>query len=89
MNEPENPMFAILLLRLSDGRILIQADDSQGKSEPVKIAVRKESIARERLSHWHADDLEAIMSDLSKTNGSRTVYEAWTSLENLRRFWNA
>lgn len=87
--EPKKSEFAILLQRLTDSRILIEADGSGGAAAPVQIAARKESAVRGRLSRGRsAAEVEAIMGFLAKGGDRTTVNEQWASLEELRRFWN-
>jgi hypothetical protein len=88
MTDEAQTVFAISLLKLPDGRILVTADDSKGETGPVKIAVRKESAVRERLPRRHtAEEVYATMGALSKNGDSTTFSQSWPSLDSVRRFW--
>lgn len=89
MADQPKGVFTVSLVRLADGRLLVSADDPEGKAEPAKIAVRKESAVRERLARAHtAQEAEAIMGALLKTGDSTTFSQSWQSLDVLRGFWN-
>jgi hypothetical protein len=88
-DEAKKVTFAITLLRFPDSRILVTADDTKGREPPLKIAIRKESAVRERLTVGHTiEEVSAIMGALSKGGDSTTFSQAWPSLDFLRRFWN-
>jgi hypothetical protein len=88
-DEPKKTEFTVLLLRLADSRILVQADDSNGRAAPVQIAARKESAVRDRLRRDRsAGEVEAILGALAKGGDKTTVTERWASFEELHRFWN-
>lgn len=82
--------FAISLLKLADGRIFITAKDPKSRTGPVQIAVRKESAIRERLSRRHTtEEVDAIMTALSKSGDGTTVSQSWPSLDAVRGFWTS